>query len=99
MAAPTLRNLSVNSGPAIGGTPVTLTGTDFTSDATVTFGPTTANDIVVVSSVRIDCVSPPQVGLVTVTVSEIGGVVSLVDSYTGTPMPVALYSSNPGTTA
>lgn len=99
MAAPTLTSLSVSSGPAIGGTPVTLTGTNFTSDATVIFGPTTANDIVVVSSTSITCLTPPQVGLVAVTVTEANGSASLVDSYTGTPMPVALYSSNPGTTA
>ena len=40
--APTISSVLPNSGPVIGGTVVTITGTDFQSGATVTFGQTPA---------------------------------------------------------
>ena len=56
--APTLSAVSPVSGPAAGGTAVTLTGTNFAAGATVTVGGTAATSVVVVSSTRITAVTP-----------------------------------------
>ena len=48
--APTVSSVSPNSGPLAGGTAVTITGTNFATGATVTFGSTAATNVVVVSS-------------------------------------------------
>ena len=57
-ASPTLSAVSPVSGPAAGGTAVTLTGTNFAAGATVTVGGTAATSVVVVSSTRITAVTP-----------------------------------------
>ncbi len=51
--APILTAVSPASGPSAGGTAVTLTGQNFVSGATVTFGGATANSVVVVSATQI----------------------------------------------
>ena len=72
-----LNGITPDSGPTSGGTPVTITGTNFLSPATVTFGGTggpTATDVVVVSPSEITAVTPPgAVGTVNVTVTDVGG--------------------------
>ena len=55
---PTLSAVSPVSGPAAGGTAVTLTGTNFAAGATVTVGGAAATSVVVVSSTRITAVTP-----------------------------------------
>jgi hypothetical protein len=79
-AAPTIATLNgivPDSGPATGGTHVTITGTDFLSPATVTFGGVggaTATNVVVVSPTEITADTPPgAVGTVNVTVTDVGG--------------------------
>ena len=52
------RRVSPVSGPAAGGTAVTLTGTNFAAGATVTVGGAAATSVVVVSSTRITAVTP-----------------------------------------
>ena len=47
----TVSKVSPNSGPTAGGTAVTITGTDFASAATVTFGGTAATHVVVTNSI------------------------------------------------
>ena len=47
---PTVSNVSPNNGTTLGGTAVTITGTNFASGATVTFGSNAATNVVVVSS-------------------------------------------------
>ena len=49
---PTVTSVSPNNGPTTGGTVVTITGTNFVSGATVTFGAAAATNVVVVSSTR-----------------------------------------------
>ena len=49
LPAPTISSVSPNTGPTTGGTPVTITGTNFQSGATVTFGALPATDVIVVS--------------------------------------------------
>ena len=55
---PTITNISPNTGSTAGGTAVTITGTEFATGATVTFGGVSATDIVVVSATEITCVTP-----------------------------------------
>ncbi len=69
--APTITSLSPNTGATGGGTPVTITGTGFVNSATVTFGITSCNSIVVVSSTSITCTTPSgSAGAVDVTVTN-----------------------------
>jgi IPT/TIG domain len=86
-SAPTVTGVSPNSGPAKGGTQVTITGTNFASGATVTFGGTAATNVVVASSTSITATAPAHAaGAVTVTVTENGQSANLVNgfSYTAT---------------
>ena len=66
--------MSPNSGSTTGGTAVTITGTNFTAGATVTFGATAATNVVVVNSTTITVTTPAgSAGAVTVTVTNPGG--------------------------
>ena len=56
--SPTLSTVSPVSGPAAGGTAVTLSGTNFAAGATVSVGGAAATSVVVVSSTRITAVTP-----------------------------------------
>ena len=71
------------SGPAAGGTSVTITGTGFVVGATVTFDTSAATSVVVVSDTEITCVTPAHaVGLVTVTArTDDGRSGALVDGF------------------
>jgi hypothetical protein len=70
--APTINSLSVDSGLSLGGTPVTITGSDFAGGATVTFGTLPAASVTVVSPTRIDVTTPSQAAgtIVDVTVTN-----------------------------
>ena len=60
-----------NSGPATGGTSVTISGTGFTNSASVSFGGLGAASVVVVSSTELQAVTPVHgSGTVTVAVTE-----------------------------
>lgn len=67
--APTVTGISPDAGPTSGGTPVTITGTGFVPDATVSFGPLLAAGWTVDSGTQITAVSPPNSGPVGVTVT------------------------------
>jgi plastocyanin len=58
LPAPSISSVAPNSGPTTGGTPVTITGTNFQSGATVTFGARPATDVVVVSATSITARTP-----------------------------------------
>ena len=58
VAAPTVTSLSPTSGPATGGTAVTITGTGFTGATAVTFGGTAATAFTVNSATSITATSP-----------------------------------------
>lgn len=69
--APTLTAVSPASGPVSGGTAVTITGTNFQSGATVTFGGTAATSVTVVNATRITAVAPAKAtGKVAVAVTN-----------------------------
>jgi len=98
----TVSSVSPNTGTTAGGTPVTITGTNFAAGATVAFGSNAAPNVVVVSSTQITTTTPAgSAGGVTVTVTNPGvpgG--SLANGYTYVVVPtVSSVSPNNGTTA
>jgi IPT/TIG domain/Viral BACON domain len=78
----TVTGVSPSSGPTAGGTAVTITGTNFLSGATVSFGGNAATSVVVVSSTSITCVTPAgSAGYVTVSVTDSDGTGSESNAY------------------
>jgi Regulator of chromosome condensation (RCC1) repeat/IPT/TIG domain len=72
--APTVTKLSVKAGPSVGGTSVTITGTEFTGATTIAFGGGSAMSFKINSATSITAVSPPgPTGAVNVTVTNAGG--------------------------
>jgi autotransporter-associated beta strand protein len=84
LPAPTLTSLTPTSGGTGGGTAVTLSGTQFLSGATVSFGGTLADSVQVVGSTTITCLtgahSPAETVDVTVTNPD-GQFATLDDAY------------------
>ncbi|OWG15640.1 hypothetical protein KDK82_3133 [Delftia sp. K82] len=72
--APTVTSISPASGSSIGGTTVTLTGTNFTGATAVTFGGTAATGFTVNSATQITATAPAgSAGTVDVRVTTTGG--------------------------
>jgi len=83
VVVPTVSSVSPNNGPTAGGTAVTITGTNFASGATVTFGAAAATNVVVVSATQITATTPAgSAGAVTVTVTVNGQSGSLANGFT-----------------
>jgi hypothetical protein len=80
---PTVSSVTPTVGPASGGTPVTIAGTNFyVGSPTVTFGGTPANSVSVVSRSTITCVTAARTaGLVDVTVTTLSGSGSKASAY------------------
>ena len=100
VAAPTVTSVLPNTGSTAGGTAVTITGTNFASGATVTFGGTAATNVVVASSTTITATTPAHAaGAVTVTVTVSGQSGSLTNgfTYTGTISFIQVASATPQT--
>ncbi len=73
VTGPSIASVSPNSGPAAGGTLVTITGTNFAGGATVTVGGSLATTVTVASTTTITCVTPAgSVGPTSVTVTNPG---------------------------
>lgn len=93
-----ISSISPIAGPLIGGTSVSIVGTNFTSTANnVKFGNTAATSVTYNSPTSITAVSPSGlVGVVDVTVSNAGGTsaTSVSDRFTYTTVPV-VSSINP----
>ena len=70
---PTVTSVSPASGPAAGGTSVTVTGTNFTGATAVYFGTNAGTSLSVVSDTSITVTAPAGTGTVDVTVSGTGG--------------------------
>ncbi|MFF3543036.1 IPT/TIG domain-containing protein [Streptomyces platensis] len=80
--APTVASLNPTSGPATGGTVVTVTGTNLSTTTSVDFGGTLA-PFSVISDTSLSVVSPPgAAGAVDVTVTTSGGTATLDDGFT-----------------
>ena len=96
---PTLTAVSPTIGPTAGGTPVTLTGQNFASGATVAFGGVAATSVVVVSATQITAQTPAHAqGSVSVVVTNPNGQsATLANAFTfGAPPPIVT-SVSPGT--
>jgi len=76
--APTVSSISPNSGPTAGGTSVTITGTGFLSNATVTIGGTAASSVAVVNSTTITALTPAHAA------ATVDVVVTNTDAQSGT---------------
>ena len=97
---PTVISVSPNSGPVAGGTAVTITGTNFATGATVTFGSAAATNVVVVNSTTITATTPAgSAGAVTVTVTVNGQSGSLAGGFTYGQPTVSSVSPNNGPVA
>ncbi|HRO01235.1 MAG TPA: autotransporter domain-containing protein, partial [Nitrobacter sp.] len=87
--APSIISVTPNTGPATGGTPVTITGTNFTGATAVTFGGTAATSITVINDSTITATTPAHAaGSVAVAVTTPGGNASLPGGFTySAPVP------------
>jgi len=81
-AGPTVSSISPTSGPAAGGTSVTITGAGFTGGTSVSFGSTAASDFKVDSDTQITATSPAGSGTVDVSVTTPNGTASAQFTYT-----------------
>jgi hypothetical protein len=68
-SGPTVSAVAPNSGPAAGGTPVTITGTNLTGATGVKFGGAAATGLTGNTATQITATSPAGVGVVDVTVT------------------------------
>jgi hypothetical protein len=71
-SVPAVTAIAPDTGPASGGTTVTITGSGFTDASAVTFGPLSAG-MTIISDTQLTAVSPPGVGTVDITVTTPGG--------------------------
>lgn len=73
------------TGPAAGGTPVVITGTNFSGAEGVTFGGTAATSFKVVSNTKITCVTPAKTAAAyNVVVTDDAGNITETNGYTYT---------------
>ena len=91
---PAVTGLSPTTGPASGGTLVTITGTGFTGATVVDFGIMAASSVTVVNATTITAVSPAGSGIANVTVITPGGTsaISPADQFTYTLAPPRVVS-------
>ena len=88
-ASATVLSVTPNSGPAAGGTSVTISGINFTGATAVTFGPTPAAGFTFVSDTQLNAISPAEtvstVDLIVTTPSGTSSI-SISDQFTFTGM-------------
>jgi len=86
--APVVTSLSTSTGPATGGTTITVTGSGFAGASAVTFGSVPARSFTVTGTAKITAVVPGGAGSVAVQVATVAGssVVSAASTYTYAPV-------------
>jgi streptogramin lyase len=95
--APTITQVSPNAGPLAGGTPITVTGTGFTTGASLRIGGAVATSVLVVNPTTLTAVTPSGVaGAATASVTTAGGTGSLPNAFNYLPAPTVTGVS-PGT--
>ena len=97
--APSITSLSPVAGPITGGTPITITGTEFGAETSVTIAGTDASDVIIVSPTSITATTPPGApGAADVVVNNADSQTgSLVGGFTYLPPPtVTSLSPNTG---
>ena len=96
---PTVAGVSPSSGPAAGGTALTISGTNFVAGASVTLGGAAATGVAVVSAGSITATTPPHVaGVVDVVVTnpdQQSGTLPGGFTFTGTSPAPTVTSVNP----
>jgi hypothetical protein len=95
---PTINTIDPNTGPAAGGTSVTITGTDFRPGAVVLFGSVPASSVSVLNATTLTAVTPAHAaGLVDVTVTNSDSTtITYVDGFTfEPPVPLVVNSIDP----
>jgi fibronectin type 3 domain-containing protein len=99
VVVPTVSSVNPNSGSSLGGTAVTITGTNFATGATVTFGGTAATNVVVTNNTTITATTPAGRGTVTVTVTVNSQSGSLTNgfAYGSAPTAPGGLTAGPGT--
>jgi hypothetical protein len=101
--APTVTSVAPSSGPAAGGTSITITGTNFAAGATVSIGGAAATGVSVVNSTTITATTPANAaGAVSVTVTNAdtqSGTKASAFTYLGPAPTVSGVSPTSGTTA
>lgn len=81
--APTIDTVTPSTGPAAGGTTVTITGTDLDSATAVTFGGTAGTALDVVSSTQLTVITPAgTAGAKDVVVTTVGGTATKTGGFT-----------------
>jgi photosystem II stability/assembly factor-like uncharacterized protein len=101
-SAPTVTAIRPTTGTTLGGTPVTITGTNFTGATAVKFGSASAIPFTVNSATSITTTSPAGSGVVDVTVTTLGATspTSAADRFTYTnPAPVITLNPSNATVA
>ena len=88
VSAPTIVSVTPAAGPEIGGVPVIITGTSFTTAASVTFDGVSAATFTIDSDTQITAVTPAGTGTVDVSIVTAGGSATAVGAYTYVPTPV-----------
>jgi hypothetical protein len=74
VSAPTLTAISPGSGPTSGGTPVTMAGTNFAHNATLTFGGAPATNVIVINTHTLTAVTPAHLaGVVNIVLTNPDG--------------------------
>ena len=93
--APTVTGISPSSGSTVGGTSVTITGTNFSGSSVVTIGGTLATNVTVVNGTTITATTPAgAAGTASVVVNTPGGSNAANSLYTYvTPVSVPLVSA------
>jgi hypothetical protein len=94
LAAPTVTDVSPNTGPPAGGTSVTIKGANFTTNATVNFGPNPATNVTYVSPTELTATSPAETGTVNPSMIEVT-VTTPAGSSSSTPANHFTYVANP----
>ena len=99
--APTISNVSPNSGPPAGGTSVTISGTNFGAGATVKFGGVAATNVNVAGATSISATTPAHnEGAVDVTVTNTDGqVATATQGFTYVGLKIVSASPNSGSTS
>lgn len=96
---PVISSVSQGTGPASGGTQVTILGTGFTPGSKVTFGSTPASSVTYQSTQALSVISPADTGLADIRVQTAGGTSAAVAAdqfYFGSPPAVTGLSPGHG---
>ncbi len=93
--APSISFVTPNVGPVAGGTPVTITGVNFTGATSASFGASACTAFTAVSDTSITCTTPAGSGAVTVYVSATGlGTLSTGFTYRPAPTVTSVNASS-----